>query len=136
MPFWTMPDVLPLPLRDGFSLVFLAFVVSRCKLGTHDLRQRYSPIRRGNGRNWIRYGGRFCPQNLSEVFSVFWGGLSLGWEGPSIQLGAMTGKGLPRTLKRGKTQRKISADLGSQRRAGCCFRCASGGSFIFVRRNS
>lgn len=41
------------------------------------------------------------------------GGLSLGREGPSIQLGAMVGKGISRTLKRSKTEEKFLLTCGA-----------------------
>lgn len=41
------------------------------------------------------------------------GGLSLGREGPSIQLGAMTGKGVSRLLGRGRTEEKFLLTCGA-----------------------
>ncbi len=41
------------------------------------------------------------------------GGLSLGREGPSIQLGAMAGKGISRLLERGKTEEKFLLTCGA-----------------------
>ncbi len=41
------------------------------------------------------------------------GGLSLGREGPSIQLGAMAGKGLSKSLGRGKTEEKFLITCGA-----------------------
>ena len=40
-------------------------------------------------------------------------GLSLGREGPSIQLGAMTGKGISKMLDRGKTEEKFLLTCGA-----------------------
>ena len=48
---------------------------------------------------WRVLPGKF----IGGFLSVF-AGLSLGREGPSIQLGAMTGKGISRMLDRGKTE--------------------------------
>ncbi|MCQ2551526.1 MAG: chloride channel protein [Clostridia bacterium] len=44
---------------------------------------------------------------------VIGGGLSLGREGPSIQLGAMIGKGLSKVLKRMKTEEKMMMTCGA-----------------------
>ncbi len=41
------------------------------------------------------------------------GGLSLGREGPSIQLGAMVGKGVSKILDRGRTEEKFLLTCGA-----------------------
>lgn len=46
-------------------------------------------------------------------FLCILGGLSLGREGPSIQLGAMAGKGISRLLDRGKTEEKFLLTCGA-----------------------
>ena len=53
-------------------------------------------------QNWWKViGGKFL-----GGFLCLLGGLALGREGPSIQLGAMAGKGVSKGLERGKTDRK------------------------------
>ena len=47
---------------------------------------------------------RVLPAKFAGGFLCLFGGLSLGREGPSIQLGAMTGQGISRLLDRGKTE--------------------------------
>lgn len=46
-------------------------------------------------------------------FLCIFGGLALGREGPSIQLGAMTGKGVSKGLDRGKTEEKFLLTCGA-----------------------
>jgi len=46
-------------------------------------------------------------------FLCIFGGLALGREGPSIQLGAMTGKGVSKSLDRGKTEEKFLLTCGA-----------------------
>ena len=85
----------PLAIAGWFLfLVFLAFVVSRLV--------KWEPMISGSG----------IPQFIGGFLCLL-GGLSLGREGPSIQLGAMTGKGLSRTLKRGKTEEKYLLTCGA-----------------------
>lgn len=50
---------------------------------------------------------------LTGGFLALLGGLSLGREGPSIQLGAMAGKGISRLLDRGKTEEKFLLTCGA-----------------------
>ena len=52
--------------------------------------------------NWKRV----LPAKFLGGFLCLLGGLSLGREGPSIQLGAMSGQGVSRILDRGKTEER------------------------------
>ncbi len=65
-------------------------------------------------------GGKLDPVWWKVVIAKFTGGffcmlggLALGREGPSIQLGAMTGKGISRKLDRGKTEEKFLLTCGA-----------------------
>ena len=53
------------------------------------------------------------PAKFIGGFLCLFGGLSLGREGPSIQLGAMTGQGISRLLDRGKTEAKYLMTCGA-----------------------
>lgn len=60
-------------------------------------------------QNWKRV----LPAKFLGGFLCLLGGLSLGREGPSIQLGAMTGQGISRVLNRGKTEEKYIMTCGA-----------------------
>lgn len=56
---------------------------------------------------------RILPAKFAGGFLGMFAGLALGREGPSIQLGAMAGKGVSRILKRGKTEEKFLLTCGA-----------------------
>lgn len=56
---------------------------------------------------------KVLPAKYIGGFLTLLAGLSLGREGPSIQLGAMTAKGLSRVLKRGKADEKVMLTCGA-----------------------
>lgn len=56
---------------------------------------------------------RILPAKFLGGFLCLLGGLALGREGPSIQLGAMAGKGISRGLDRGKTEEKFLLTCGA-----------------------
>ncbi|MCC0661586.1 chloride channel protein [Clostridioides sp. ZZV14-6154] len=56
---------------------------------------------------------RVLPAKFVGGFLSLMGGLALGREGPSIQLGAMVGKGISRALDRGKTEEKFLLTCGA-----------------------
>ena len=56
---------------------------------------------------------KVLPAKFIGGFLSLLAGLSLGREGPSIQLGAMTGKGISKALDRGKTEEKILLTCGA-----------------------
>lgn len=56
---------------------------------------------------------RVLPAKFLGGFLCLLGGLALGREGPSIQLGAMAGKGISRGLDRGKTEEKFLLTCGA-----------------------
>ena len=60
-------------------------------------------------QNWKKV----LPAKFIGGFLCMFGGLSLGREGPSIQLGAMTGQGLSRLLDRGKTEERFLMTCGA-----------------------
>ena len=56
---------------------------------------------------------KVLPAKFFGGFLCLLGGLALGREGPSIQLGAMVGKGVSRGLDRGKTEEKFLLTCGA-----------------------
>lgn len=60
-------------------------------------------------QNWKKV----LPAKFAGGFLCLLGGLSLGREGPSIQLGAMTGQGISRLMNRGKTEEKYIMTCGA-----------------------
>ena len=56
---------------------------------------------------------KVLPAKFAGGFLCLLGGLSLGREGPSIQLGAMVGKGVSKGLDRGKTEEKFLLTCGA-----------------------
>ena len=60
-------------------------------------------------QNWKRV----LPAKFAGGFLCLLGGLSLGREGPSIQLGAMGGQGISRLFDRGKTEERYLMTCGA-----------------------
>ena len=79
---------------------------------------------------------RVLPAKFLGGFLSLLAGLSLGREGPSIQIGAMTGKAVSKILDRGKTEEKISPYLRGKRRIGGSFSCPSGRGDVFSGRDT
>lgn len=59
-------------------------------------------------QNWLKV----LPAKFAGGFLCLFGGLSLGREGPSIQLGVMSGQGISRILSRGKTEERYLMTCG------------------------
>ena len=105
----------PLKMAEWFAvLLVLAWLVA--KLVT------YEPMISGSGipqlegemvgkidQRWWRV----LPAKFLGGFLCLIGGLALGREGPSIQLGAMVGKGVSSKLDRGKTEEKFLTTCGA-----------------------
>lgn len=56
---------------------------------------------------------KIIPAKFAGGFLCMLGGLALGREGPSIQIGAMAGKGISKWLDRGKTEEKFLLTCGA-----------------------
>lgn len=105
------------PLRMAIwflVLIFLAVIVGKLV--------DYEPLISGSGipqlegemtgkinQSWWKV----LPTKFLGGFLCILGGLSLGREGPSIQLGAMAGKGISKGLDRGKTEEKFLLTCGA-----------------------
>ena len=74
-------------------------------------------------QNWRR----ILPAKFLGGFLGLFGGLALGREGPSIQLGAMAGKGVSRVLKRGKTEEKFLLTCGASAGMAAAFQAPLAG---------
>ena len=66
-------------------------------------------------QNWLKV----LPAKFAGGFLCLFGGLSLGREGPSIQLGVMSGQGISRILSRRENRRTVFDDVWGERRTGC-----------------
>lgn len=95
-------------------LIFLALVVSRLV--------RFEPMISGSGIPQLEgeMAGKLSqtwwkvlPAKFAGGFLCLLGGLSLGREGPSIQLGAMAGKAVSRLLALGKSEEKYLLTCGA-----------------------
>lgn len=105
----------PLRIAGWFAvLMLMAFIVGQLV--------KWEPMISGSGipqiegevtgklsQNWKKV----LPAKFAGGFLCLFGGLSLGREGPSIQLGAMTGQGISRLLDRGKTEEKYLMTCGA-----------------------
>lgn len=105
----------PLRIAGWFAvLLLLAWIVGRLVI--------WEPMISGSGipqvegevtgklsQNWKKV----LPAKFIGGFLCLFGGLSLGREGPSIQLGAMTGQGIARVLDRGKTEERFLMTCGA-----------------------
>ena len=97
-----------------FILIFLAMVVMFCL--------RKEPLCSGSGIPQVKgeMRGRINAKWLQVIIAKFLGGvaalgggLALGREGPSIQLGAMVGKGFSRISNRMRTEEKMLMSCGA-----------------------
>lgn len=79
-------------------------------------------------QNWKRV----LPAKFFGGFLCLLGGLSLGREGPSIQLGAMTGKGISRLLDRGKTEERYLMTCGASAGLAAAFHAPLAGVIFAV----
>lgn len=105
----------PIKMTGWFLvLLILAWIVARLV--------KYEPMISGSGipqlegemvgkidQRWWRV----LPAKFIGGFLCLTGGLALGREGPSIQLGAMVGKGISDKLDRGKTEEKYLTTCGA-----------------------
>lgn len=105
------------PLRiAGWFVILMIFAVIVGKLLT------WEPLISGSGipqlegemtgqleQNWRKV----LSAKFAGGFLCILGGMSLGREGPSIQLGAMAGKGISRILDRGKTEERFLLTCGA-----------------------
>lgn len=75
---------------------------------------------------------KVLPAKFIGGFLSLLAGLSLGREGPSIQLGAMTGKGISKVLDRGKDRRKIFINVWGKCRTFGGFSCTTCRGNVFA----
>ena len=79
-------------------------------------------------QNWKRV----LPAKFADGFLCMLGGLSLGREGPSIQLGAMAGQGISRALGRGKREEKFLMTCGASAGLSAAFHAPLAGMMFAV----
>lgn len=79
-------------------------------------------------QNWKRV----LPAKFAGGFLCMLGGLSLGREGPSIQLGAMAGQGISRALGRGKREEKFLMTCGASAGLSAAFHAQLAGMMFAV----
>lgn len=79
-------------------------------------------------QNWKRV----LPAKFAGGFLCMLGGLSLGREGPSIQLGAMVGQGISRALGRGKREEKFLMTCGASAGLSAAFHAPLAGMMFAV----
>lgn len=79
-------------------------------------------------QNWKRV----LPAKFAGGFLCMLGGLSLGREGPSIQLGAMAGQGISRALGRGKREEKFLMTCGASAGLSVAFHAPLAGMMFAV----
>ena len=75
---------------------------------------------------------RVLPAKSAGGFLCMLGGLSLGREGPSIQLGAMAGQGISRALGRGKREEKFLMTCGASAGLSAAFHAPLAGMMFAV----
>ena len=124
------------PFRCGvwfLILMVLAWIVGRLV--------KWEPMISGSGipqvegevsgrlsQNWKRV----LPAKFAGGFLCMLGGLSLGREGPSIQLGAMAGQGISRALGRGKREEKFLMTCGASAGLSAAFHAPLAGMMFAV----
>ncbi|OUP01778.1 ClC family H(+)/Cl(-) exchange transporter [Sellimonas sp.] len=112
------------------------FVVLFCMAVIVGLLVKWEPMISGSGipqlegemtgkltQKWYK----IIPAKFVGGFLCLQAGLALGREGPSIQLGAMMGKGISRFLKRGKTEEKFLLTCGASAGMAAAFQAPLAG---------
>lgn len=112
------------------------FLLLLCMAGMVGILVKWEPMIAGSGipqlegemagklnQNWYK----IIPAKFAGGFLCLFGGLALGREGPSIQLGAMMGKGISRILKRGKTEEKFLLTCGASAGMAAAFQAPLAG---------
>lgn len=79
-------------------------------------------------QNWKKV----LPAKFAGGFLCLLGGLSLGREGPSIQLGAMSGQGIARLLDRGKTEERYLMTCGASAGLAAAFHAPLAGMMFSI----
>lgn len=114
---WVLGYVRTYPLAAG--LWFLGLVVFACIVGK---LVKYEPMISGSGIPQVEgemmgkldpVWWKVLPAKFLGGFLSLFSGLSLGREGPSIQIGAMAGKAVSKALDRGKTEEKYLLTCGA-----------------------
>lgn len=123
-----LPGSVPAALLWFAALAVLAFLVS--------LLLRFEPLIGGSGIPQVEkeVEGRIRSRWLRVLvckfaggFLCLLGGLSLGREGPSIQLGAMAGKGLSRLLRRSGEDERMLLSCGASAGLAAAFHAPAAG---------
>lgn len=102
------------------------------EVGTDDFRQRDSAGGRGSIRTPFSELETSAAAKFAGGFLCMLGGLSLGREGPSIQLGAMAGQGISRALGRGKREEKFLMTCGASAGLSAAFHAPLAGMMFAV----
>ena len=114
---WVLGYVKTSPWIAGiwfFVLFILAYIVGKLV--------KFEPMISGSGIPQVegemmgkldQVWWKVLPAKFLGGFLSLFSGLSLGREGPSIQIGAMAGKAVSKTLKRGKTEEKYLLTCGA-----------------------
>ena len=106
------------------------------KVGAYDIRQRYSPGRRGDDKeNWNKPGGGCFPLNSWEASFLFWRDClleekALPYRSEHDREGGIEDPGP------WKDRGKISPYLRGKRRIGGSFSCPSGRGDVFSGRDT
>lgn len=114
-------------------LLAMAWLVSRLV--------RFEPMISGSGIPQLKgeMTGRFdqcwwrvLAAKFAGGFLCIFGGLALGREGPSIQIGAMTGKGISRILDRGRTEERFLLTCGASAGLAAAFHAPLAGVMFSI----
>lgn len=114
---WVLEYARTYPLFAG--LWFLALFIFACIVGK---LVKYEPMISGSGIPQVegemmgkldQVWWKVLPAKFLGGFLSLFSGLSLGREGPSIQIGAMAGKAVSKALDRGKTEEKYLLTCGA-----------------------
>ena len=123
-----MEGSVPLTLLWFGALAVLALLVSLLLrfeplIGGSGIPQMESEVHGELDSRWLRV--LVC--KFAGGFLCLLGGLSLGREGPSIQLGAMAGKGLSRLLRRPKDDERMLLSCGASAGLAAAFHAPAAG---------